>query len=251
MTPPLDTDPACMHPATKLKVLIADDDAASRRFLLDALRVLGSEVTAAADGIEAMEHARHDRFDLLLLDCRMPGAGARDVLHRLRADATARSHQTIAVATTAELSPHDRQQLLASGFRDILIKPCKLSDLQRMLGLTPRPALAPPVLDDAAAMLASGDSGTMLALRQLLQQELITVCNELDYLSDDSNAFRDRLHRLRSSCGFCGASALSGQVVALQEQLVLPSGDVGAALARFRAVLVETLDALERPRQIA
>ena len=231
-------------------VLMADDDAASRRFLLDALRILGAEVAAAADGTEAITLAKQRCFDLMLLDCRMPGAGAREVLETLRLDPAARSRSAVAVATTAELDMRDRRQLLANGFSEILVKPCQLSDLQRLLGLVPRPA-DQPLLDDAAAMLASGDSGTMLALRQLLQQELIAVCGELDHLVGDTDAFRDRLHRLRSSCGFCGAAALSGQVVTLQQQLSANKGDAGAALAHFRYVLVQTLDALERPRQTA
>jgi len=231
-------------------VLIADDDAASRRFLLDALRILGAEVEAAADGTEAIALAKRRRFDLMLIDCRMPGAGAREVLDTLRHDPAARSRPTIAVATTAELGMQDRRQLLANGFSEVLIKPCQLSDLQRLLGLVPRPA-EQPLLDDAAAMLASGDSGTMLALRQLLQQELIAVCGELDHLVGDTGAFRERLHRLRSSCGFCGATALSGQVVTLQQQLSTNEGDAGAALAHFRHVLVQTLEALEQPRQTA
>lgn len=250
MTHRLDIGTEGMPAPAAPSVLIADDDAASRRFLLDALRILGAEVEAAADGTEAIARAKRRRFDLMLLDCRMPGAGARDVLETLRHDPSARSRSAIAVATTAELGMQDRRQLLANGFSEILIKPCQLSDLQRLLGLVPRQA-DQPLLDDAAAMLASGDSGTMLALRQLLQQELIAVCGELDHLGGDTGAFRDRLHRLRSSCGFCGAAALSGQVVTLQQQLSANEGDAGVALAHFRLVLVQTLEALEQPRQIA
>ena len=92
----------------------------------------------------------------------------------------------------------------------------------------------------------------MRALRQLLQQELLTLCSELDQLGQDGAALRDRLHRLRSSCGFCGATALSGHVVALQQQLTGARPDQAAsAVVRFRGVLMETLRALDRPQQAA
>jgi HPt (histidine-containing phosphotransfer) domain-containing protein len=87
----------------------------------------------------------------------------------------------------------------------------------------------------------------MRALRQLLQQELITVCGELDHLDPDSPALRDRLHRLRSSCGFCGASALSAQVAALEQQLARNPDEAAVSMARFRAALTDTLEALDDP----
>lgn len=230
-----------------LYVLVADDDAASRRFLVDALRALGVRAIACADGTEAIARAGEESFDLLLLDCRMPGAGALEVLTALRADEGAQSSDAVAVATTAELSPGNRKQLLAAGFSDILLKPCQWNDLEGVLALAPPGLKRLPMLDDEAALTATGDSNTMRALRQLLQDELLAVCGELDHLATDNGAFRDRLHRLRSSCGFCGAKALSSQVTVLQRHLALGRGHAAAPVARFRKVLIATLEALNRP----
>lgn len=234
-----------------LRILIADDDAASRRFLLDAVRALGADGVDCADGQAALDTAKNTAFDLLLLDCRMPGAGASEVLAALREDSFAASHESLAVATTAELDPVQRPQLLAAGFSDVLVKPCRIDDLRRVMALAPAYLRQLPVLDDDAAMLASGDSATMRALRQLLQQELVTLCNDLDRLGQDVPAMRERLHRLRSSCGFCGATALSAHVVALQQQLGARPQQAAAAVARFRNVLMDTLQALDRPQQAA
>lgn len=239
-------------PSLPLRVLVADDDAASRRFLLDALRLLGAEAAAAADGSKAMAMARVQRFDLLLLDCRMPGAGGEEVWARLRGDPQAASRGAIAVATTAEPTPASRAALLSMGFADILVKPCHLAELRRLVALVPAAGSGLPVLDDAAALLATGDSTTMRALRQLLQQELTALWGELEQLCTNAPAFRDRLHRLRSSCGFCGAAALSGQIVSLQRQWTNPGdSDADAALDGFRKVLMDTLQALDRPQQPA
>jgi len=246
---PAPTGPRADAPA--LRVLVADDDAASRRFLLDAVRALGAEGMDCVDGRAALRVASDEPFDLLLLDCRMPGAGACDVLAALRIDAFAASRNAVAIATTAELDPTQRPKLLAEGFSDVLSKPCRVDDLRRVMALAPAYLRRLPVLDDAAALLASGDSNTMRALRHLLQQELLLLCSELDQLGQDRAALRDRLHRLRSSCGFCGATALSGQVVALQQQLDTGPDQAAAAVTRFRDVLLETLRALDRPQQAA
>lgn len=236
-----DFDPAAGSGPT---VLVADDDPASRRFLCDGLRALGARTEACPDGVAALDRARAYAFDVLLLDCRMPGAGALQVLVELHGSFPAQSSGSVAIATTAELNPGDREKLLAAGFNDILMKPCGLADLQRVLAMVDTGSPDTCMLDDHAALTASGDATTMRALRLLLREELAVLEQELDPLSRDPAALRERLHRLRSSCGFCGASALSAQAVLLQQQLDRP-GLGSVALTSFRRSLSTTLQALD------
>ncbi|HWU75524.1 MAG TPA: response regulator [Rhodanobacter sp.] len=240
MNQPPDTAPCGSAP----RVLVADDDPSSRRFLGDGLRSLGAETETCVDGETALQLVRNVHFDLLLLDCRMPAGGALHILGNLRADSQARSADAAAVATSAELETGDRQRLLTAGFSEILLKPCSLTDLQRILALA-RPVHAVMcVLDDHMALSSSGDITTMRALRALLREELSQLLSELDALSTDVAGFSDRLHRLRSSCGFCGATALSEQIVLLQQQL-RQTGANPTALTRFRKMLETTERALE------
>lgn len=230
--------------AMRPRVLVADDDPASRHFLRDGLRSLGAHAQVCGDGATALAHARAEAFDLLLLDCRMPGAGALQILAALREDTQAYSAESIAVATTAELEPDDRQSLLDAGFSEILLKPCGLAELQRVLALVQPDSPDACMLDDHAALTTTGDATTMRALRLLLREELALLHQELDALSRDRAGFSERLHRLRSSCGFCGAATLSTQTVLLQRQLLL-RGATPVALARFRKALLATLQALD------
>jgi CheY-like chemotaxis protein len=223
---------------------VADDDPGSCRFLSDGLRSLGVSVTSCADGTQALALVRNERFDLLLLDCRMPGHGAQQILALLRQEPRAGSADSFAVATSAEMNAHDRRSLFAAGIGEILLKPCMLGDLQRILDLVQPGHHGPGLLDDTAAITASGDAGTMRALRQLLRAELIQLEQELDQLETDRASFGDRLHRLRSSCGFCGAAALSTQVVLLQRQLS-QAATAPVSLVHFRRALRTTLQALD------
>jgi CheY-like chemotaxis protein len=226
--------------------LLADDDAASRRFIGDGLRALGAQVHECADGQLALAQAAIETFDLLLLDCRMPGAGAREVLAALRADAQARSADALAVATSAELSSEDRRQLLAAGFSDVLLKPCELDALRPLLALARNSGRHAPLLDDAAGLASSGDARTMQALRSLLREELAALLQELGHLCGDPPRLVERLHRLRSACGFCGASALSAQSMHLQRQVEADGSVAEGAQERFRQALVSTLAVLDR-----
>ncbi|MEO7065398.1 MAG: response regulator [Rhodanobacter sp.] len=225
------------------RVLVADDDPASLRFLCDSLCSLGAQISAHADGDSALSSAREETFDLLLLDRCMPNAGALQVLTSLRSDSTARSTESFAVASSAEITSADRNELLTAGFGEVLLKPCTLVDLQRLLAMALPDNCRAFTLDDQAALISSGDASTMQALRQLLRAELNTLQQELDVLSSDRGRFNDRLHRLRSSCGFCGASALAAQAAVLQKQLAV-SDTASVSLAHFRRTLQATLDAL-------
>lgn len=229
--------------ATHPRVLVADDDPASRHFLADGLRALGASVGICADGEQALRLARSEAFDLLLLDCRMPGGGARDVLAALRADGWNCRTGGMAVASSAELDEADRRALLAAGFDDVLRKPCGIADLRRLLAQLPDGNA--PMLDDAAALRASGDLATMQALRQLLRGELALLYQELGMSEHAPAQLDDRLHRLRSSCGFCGTAALANEVAQLQQRLRDCPHDEAPAIARFRDAVQATLLALD------
>jgi two-component system, OmpR family, response regulator MprA len=54
------------------RVLVIDDEPAVRHALERSLRYFGYEVASAAGGDSAYEILQHDRFDVILLDIRMP-----------------------------------------------------------------------------------------------------------------------------------------------------------------------------------
>src|SRR5882672_1914083 len=65
-------------------VLVIDDEAALREWLLRGLPTRGYKTATAADGSEALEKIKHQRFDLIVCDIRMPGQGGMDVLQNIK-----------------------------------------------------------------------------------------------------------------------------------------------------------------------
>ena len=55
------------------RILIAEDDAAVRSFVLRALSHRGHEVTGVCDGVEALESLESHDYELLITDIVMPG----------------------------------------------------------------------------------------------------------------------------------------------------------------------------------
>lgn len=231
--------------AEKPYVLVADDDATSRCFLGDGLRQLGARVVLSPDGSSALEQARTDAFDLLLLDCRMPDTNGIGVLMQLRHDAQARSVGAPAVASSAELDASEQRSLLEAGFDAVLLKPCTLHDLQSILALAKVDRQHLPLLDDKLALNTSGTPAVVQALRMLFRQELVDVYERLDALSLDAAALEARLHKLRSSCGFCGATSLAEHIASLQRHLKLAHRGAMLPLSDFRESLLQTVKALD------
>ncbi|HEX7110911.1 MAG TPA: response regulator [Mizugakiibacter sp.] len=233
-----------MSDTAPTRLLLAEDDPVSRRFLTDALRGLGCSVDAHGDGEAALQAARDTRYALLILDLGLPGRHGTALLAALRADPRAASRDAPAVATSAELDAARRRELLTLGFAAALAKPLTVDALRSMLHELLPALVDVPLLDDDGAAAASGDAETVRALRRLLAGELDALAAELDDGALDGTALRDRLHRVRAGAGFCGAAALDQAAAALAAALRDDGGGAGAALQRFRAVLRATQDAL-------
>ncbi|HVI54863.1 MAG TPA: response regulator [Luteibacter sp.] len=226
------------------QVLVADDDPSTREFLRGALAAMGYAVTLADDGAQALDLARRTRFEALLLDCRMPAGGAIDVLVALRGDPAALSHDAVSMATSAEVPADLRKTLIDAGFACVIEKPCRIASLANALRATLGIEDDAPLLDDEEALLAAGDASTMHALRSLFRDELQHLVPELESLATDPATLIDRMHRLRSACGFCGAARLAAQAKVLQNHVLEVRWASPAALHRFRSEVERTLDAL-------
>lgn len=237
------------------RILVADDNPLSLRFFVEALHGLGHECDCAEDGAQALALANGRRYDALLLDLDMPHLSGTQVHARLRANGAAASNGARLVATSAELDAARRAALIAQGFDAVLGKPATLAELDDLLrGLfatRARVAEARAVyatggglLDDAAAINACGDISVVASLRAMFVDELDALAEELNaFLArDDEAGLVDRLHRLRASCGFCGASHLDEAVRSLRR--VLGTSVQGAALQELRSTATATLAAL-------
>lgn len=225
-------------------ILIAEDDPTSRMFLAEALAGLGCRTVECEDGPSALEQARLQRFDILLLDCRMPGAGAEAVLAGVRGDSLAASRCSPAIATSAEVDEALDARLRLAGFACVLPKPMQVSALQDALAGVLADWPSPRLLDDAAALGSSGDAATMKALRNLFDGELRHMLIELDELAMRPQLLVEQLHRLRASCGFCGAVALARQAERMKRSMDAGETADADALARLRETIVATIDAL-------
>ncbi|HEX7370159.1 MAG TPA: response regulator [Rhodanobacteraceae bacterium] len=227
--------------ATRFRVLLAEDDAVSRTFLCEAIRTCGGEPSACENGAQALQQARAGGWDLIILDHNLPGMNGDAVLAALSADAGIESCPALATSADAD---NVRAMLLAAGFAEVLPKPLTLESLRDALA---RHGCRVDPLDDASALHACGSASALERLRRLFaEQELPRIQHEFDQHGDDHHSLQPSLHRLRASCGFCGASLLARACVALHDALANKSNtkQIDAALQAFSHALRETRVAL-------
>lgn len=111
-----------------MKLLIAEDDPASRGILTSVLRKKGYEVTAAADGLEAWNHLQ-DRgpYDLALLDWEMPGMDGIELCRRIRA--MRKSSYTYVILLTGRCETVETVEAFEAGADDYISKPMNIAVL--------------------------------------------------------------------------------------------------------------------------
>jgi signal transduction histidine kinase/AmiR/NasT family two-component response regulator len=118
--------------APELRILAVDDNASNRAVVEALLHALGSPVTLARDGAEALDILRAIPIDLVLMDINMPGMNGLEALAAIRGG-EAGDREVCVVALTADAMAGDRERYLAKGFDGHLSKPIRPSALVEVL----------------------------------------------------------------------------------------------------------------------
>ncbi len=119
-------------PGTTVRILIAEDNEINQRVLLRMLNRLGFAADVVSNGIEAVDACRHQAFDMVLMDVRMPEMDGFEAAARIRAELPDERLPYL-VAVTANAMEGDRDACIAAGLHDYLSKPVAIEELSRVL----------------------------------------------------------------------------------------------------------------------
>jgi CheY-like chemotaxis protein len=112
-----------------MRILLVDDNEMNLDMLSRRLERKGHSVATAINGRTAMEIARRQSPELILLDMSLPDIGGLEVARHLKAGAETATIPIVAL--TAYATEHDRSQAISAGCDDFDTKPV---DLLRLLG---------------------------------------------------------------------------------------------------------------------
>ena len=113
-----------------LRVLIAEDNPINRKVLRSMLQSLNLAVDSVNDGPSVLAALKDHSYDLILMDCQMPGMDGDKVTRIIREGRTSRAGQPVVVAVTADVSAGHREECLHAGMDDFLAKPIRLDTLK-------------------------------------------------------------------------------------------------------------------------
>jgi two-component system, sensor histidine kinase and response regulator len=107
-------------------LLLAEDNPVNQTVAFELLQDSGFTCDVANDGNAAVEAVQRQHYDLILMDCQMPGMNGFDATRKIRqleADGVLRGPRRPIIALTANAIAGDRDRCLAAGMDDYISKP--------------------------------------------------------------------------------------------------------------------------------
>ena len=115
--------------STVLQALVVDDNRLNSRLVEIFLVRLGMQVRSVSCGAQAMVQLAAQRFDIVILDLRMPGMSGEQVCRAIR-DQPQLANLPV-IAYTAHSMPEEKDRMLATGFSGLMTKPISFIDVKR------------------------------------------------------------------------------------------------------------------------
>ncbi|ASD69623.1 MHYT domain-containing protein [Pseudoalteromonas piscicida] len=120
-----------------LNILVADDIQQNTELLSLLLEKQGHSIEVAGDGLEAIEKAKAQQYDLILMDIHMPGCDGLEATRAIKAyERENRQQETPVIALTASVLGEDRAAAKAAGMAAFASKPVVIEDLTRTIAET-------------------------------------------------------------------------------------------------------------------
>lgn len=115
-----------------LKVLLVEDYFINQEVTKDLLELMQCEVDIVEEGHQALEMAKKNAYELIIMDLQIPGIDGLEVTRQIRAAQTP-SKKSIIVALTASALDGDRERCLQAGMDDYISKPMEAERLEDVL----------------------------------------------------------------------------------------------------------------------
>jgi CheY-like chemotaxis protein/HPt (histidine-containing phosphotransfer) domain-containing protein len=114
-------------------ILIAEDVPFNYKIVILFLEKLNCNISVAENGLAVLDLLDKKHFDLILMDCQMPGLDGYQTARAIR-KAKEKTYSNIPIiATTANATEDDRKRCLASGMDDYISKPLSFANLKEAL----------------------------------------------------------------------------------------------------------------------
>jgi CheY-like chemotaxis protein/HPt (histidine-containing phosphotransfer) domain-containing protein len=152
------------------RLLIVEDHPLNQKVLAGFLAQAGYRAECVPGGQEALDKFAARPFDLVFMDCHMPGMDGYACTRALRSMAAA-GKQPIILGVTADAMPGTRERCLEAGMDDVLTKPILSEALNRALSQWLGPARQPPAQPAVRGAGASPTPSQWVDVRHLREMD--------------------------------------------------------------------------------
>ncbi|GLT14941.1 histidine kinase [Vibrio algivorus] len=264
--------------ALPLKVMAVDDNPANLKLICALLEEQVEDIVTCSSGLQAVEQAQLQKFDVILMDIQMPDMDGVTACQNIKK--TEFNHQTPVIAVTAHAIDGERERLLQAGMDDYLSKPIEEHVLHQALvhwnpyaeqGTIEKLDLKESQLDSIPAVSTSQqatisclggssiDWSTALkqaankeALAKDMLQMLIEFLPEVDQSiekaliepNEQQNQLLATIHKLHGSCAYSGVPKLQTLCATIETALRAEQD-----LAEIEPELFELQDEMEKVRE--
>ena len=227
-------------------VLLVEDYAVNRMFILTLLKKIGLAADFAGNGKEAVEAYTGGSYALILMDCLMPVMDGFEATRTIREiEARRGGKYTPVIALTASTFPGLREKCLSAGMNDYIMKPFRISDMRRVLarwlpGLKiPIGTKAVPVPENPVAGAPRGmDTVNSAVLRELLQKLDGDGCTLRQMVETYRKDMPDKLKLLREAAGRRDTAAMRLHTHGMKASSTLLGAIAFSAMCRELETLV-------------
>ena len=234
----------------QVRILVAEDNAVNQRLAEKLLEKLGYRAVLVDNGLKAVAALKAEPFDLVLMDCQMPGMDGYQATQEIRRLEAGTGRHTPVLALTAHAMKGDRETCIEAGMDDYLAKPVRPADLEAALsrwlldGAAPHRASPPEPQDDvfdreAVLERVGGDEGLLSEILAIYFKDAPRLLAEVEAAvrEGDADAVRLNGHALKGSSANIGATAV--QAVAYELETAGAQHDLAHAQSLMGTVAQE------------
>lgn len=226
-------------------ILVAEDSPLNQEVSALQLQSLGCVAHVAGDGHQAVEMARNQRYDAILMDIQMPHLDGIEAARRIRGQETAGDGPAVPIiALSDDSQAGERRRCLEAGMNDYLAKPLRNQALSALLRRwlqenpvldidepkSPPPSALPRIEDPEAEIRESlkqlvedlNPSGAVAVLKTTLihvpkqLESLLAALAERDWETAGRAA-----HRLKGTAKLYGSRRLTGMLLQVEQKTSL------------------------------
>ncbi len=204
-------------------ILVVEDNPVNQMVVTELLNIWGCKVTAAQNGLMAVEATAKERFDAILMDVQMPVMDGFEATAAIRAQEEISNSRTDIIAMTANAMTGDRERCLRAGMDSYLSKPLQPALLlEKLAAVTGRNVVSQPVASSNTSSressfdlkrLDESCSGSDSLKLKVLERYLATSTEYVKQVQEaveqqDSKMVKSSAHALKGSSVTIGANVV-------------------------------------------